>query len=213
MRKLIILIAAAIILTGAGIAMYAINKDAVSAKLPETVIPVGTVIEKVAEDEKTAPPVIVAVDAPMTKQRAFDVEEDFETPVPLPAEAWKLIVDREENSHFRDELLEENASERLTQASRVDIDGKSEADYVVKGRGILNGANVTRFYIILSAGDGKFEMALSISTKVLFLSDQRDRHGARKIDTVSLTAVEAFERSYLFDGKQYQFKSVTVSKL
>lgn len=152
--------------------------------------------------------------APLTKQRHFDNEEDFDTPAPLPAEAWKLIVNGEDNSYIRDELLENNDPAYWVEASKIDIDRNGHDDYIVMGRKIpLMGANVANVYIITNSGGGKYEMVLNEPAKALFISDKRDRHGVRRVETLRMTYLEFFGTSYFFDGKQYQFKKTVRSKI
>ena len=89
-------------------------------------------------------------------------------------------------------------------ASEVRLDGPSEHDFVVIGKGMLQGANVTTFWVFAQGPQG-LKLVLTLPAHDLSIKPTRT-NGYRNIQAVMMTAGRVSTAELRFDGKEYRVR-------
>jgi hypothetical protein len=140
-----------------------------------------------------------------SEQLQFSAEdENVRQPVRIPDDAWSMLK-KDAN------VLEVLTNQKLPvdqlptpwfTASEVHLGGPNERDLVVIGKGPLQGANVTTFWVFLHTPHG-LKLVLTVPAHDLAIKPAR-WNGFKSIEIASATAVQVSRASYRFDGKQYR---------
>jgi hypothetical protein len=147
--------------------------------------------------EKTSP----------SEQVQFSAEdENVKHPISVPQDAWS-ILEKDNN------VLEVLASQGLQAdqlpaswfaASQIHLDGPNERDFVVIGKGMLQGANLTTFWIFAERPKG-LKLVLTLPAHDLSINSART-NGYRNIQAVMMTAGRVSTAALRFDGREYRVR-------
>ena len=147
------------------------------------------------------------------EQAQFSVEDDtVKSPISIPEEAWSVL---RKDTSVLDVLADQNLSaEQLPKswftASAVHLSGSNERDLVVMGKGPLQGANVTTFWVFAQRPEG-LRLVLNAPAHDLVIKPMR-WNGYKTIEIASATAVRLSKVTFRFDGNQYRADTRPVSK-
>ncbi|MEI9974287.1 MAG: hypothetical protein WDO73_20900 [Ignavibacteriota bacterium] len=87
-------------------------------------------------------------------------------------------------------------------ASVVHLAGSRESDVVLIGKGPLEGANVTQYWVLRPTSHG-WEVLLQATALGLSVKNRR-LNGYRDIETAATTSAQVTTVSFRFDGHRYQ---------
>jgi hypothetical protein len=142
---------------------------------------------------------------PLHEQIAFSAEDgSVKQPARIPPDVWGVL---QKDSNVLDVLNSQNL--KPTQlpaswfaASEVHLDGAQENDLVVVGKSLLQGANVTTFWVFTQGISGP-KLVLSVAAHDLAIETVRTQ-GYRNIKVMMATAGRVSAATFRFDGQKYQ---------
>lgn len=142
---------------------------------------------------------------PPHEQMAFSAEdESVKQPVKIPADVWAVL---QKDSNVLDVLNSQSLQPNQLPASwftasEVHLDGAQEGDLVVVGKGLLQGANVTTFWVFTRTSSGT-KLVLNVPAHDLAIETNRTK-GYRDIKVMMATAGRVSAAIFRFDGQKYQ---------
>jgi hypothetical protein len=152
--------------------------------------------------------------ASVPEQMNFSAEdENAQQPVSIPQDAWSVL--KRDSS-----VLEVLASQHLSVdqlpvswfvASEVHLDGPEKKDLVVIGKGLLQGANVTTFWVFAQSPNG-LRLVLTLPAHDLSIEHGRT-NGYKNIRMMVATAGRISTATLRFDGKVYRLHDKSTQKI
>jgi hypothetical protein len=140
-----------------------------------------------------------------SEQVQFSAEDEgVKQSVSIPPDAWSIL--KKDSS-----VLEVLASQNLQPdqlpaswfvASEVHLDGPNRRGLVVIGKGMLQGANVTTFWVFTQGPNG-LKLVLTLPAHDLSIKSTWTK-GYRDIQTTMMTAGRVSTATLRFDGKEYR---------
>jgi hypothetical protein len=143
-----------------------------------------------------------------SEQRQFSAEdESVKQPISIPPDAWSIL---KKDSNVLEVLAGQNLqADQLPvswfAASEVHLDGPNERDLVVIGKGMLQGANATTFWIFVRRPQG-LKLVLTLPAHDLSIEPSRT-NGYRNIQATMMTAGRVSTAALRFDGEEYRVRS------
>jgi hypothetical protein len=159
-----------------------------------TVISMFWAVDAVSQDKPDSP-----------EQVQFSVEDETaKHPVSIPEDAWSIL---KKDAGVLEVLTNRSLSVNQLPASwftasEVHLKVRNESDLVVVGKGPLQGANVTTFWVFLRRPQG-LVLVLSAPAHDLIIKPTR-RNGYKTIEIASTTAVRLSKVTFRFDRNQYR---------
>ena len=142
-----------------------------------------------------------------SEQVQFSAEDESVTqPVSIPQDAWSIL---KKDNNVMEVLASQNLqADQLPKswfaASEIHLDGPNEHDFVVIGKGMLQGANVTTFWVFAQTPQG-LKLVLTLPAHDLSIEPTRT-NGYRNIQAVMMTAGRVSTAELRFDGKEYRVR-------
>jgi hypothetical protein len=147
------------------------------------------------------------------EQLQFSAEDDsVKNPVAIPSDAWSILKSDPgvlEVLANRGLSVDQLPASWFT-ASEIHLDGRNESDLVVVGKGPLQGANVTTFWVFLRQPQG-LKLVLNAPAHDLIIKPTR-QNGYKTIEIASATAVRLSKTTFQFDGNQYRAEERSAPK-
>lgn len=142
---------------------------------------------------------------PPHEQMAFSAEdESVKQPARIPADVWAVL---QKDSNVLDVLNSQNLQPNQLPASwftasEVHLDGAQEGDLIVVGKSLLQGANVTAFWVFTRTPSGP-NLVLTVPAHDLAIETNRTK-GYRDIKVMMATAGQVSAAIFRYDGQKYQ---------
>lgn len=142
-----------------------------------------------------------------SEQVQFSAEdESVKQPISIPPDAWSIL---KKDSNVLEVLASQNLKAGQLPASwfvasEVHLDGPNERDLVVIGKGMLQGANLTTFWVFAQSPQG-LKLVLTLPAHDLFIEQTRTK-GYRNIQAVMMTAGRVSTAELRFDGAEYRVR-------
>lgn len=145
--------------------------------------------------------------AKSSEQIQFSAEDqNVKQPISIPQDAWSILK-KDKN------VLEVLGSQSLQAdqlprswfaASEIHLDGPDEGDLVVIGKGLLQGANVTTFWVFAQRPQG-LTLVLTVPAHDLSIKPAQT-NGYRNIQAMMMTAGRISTATLRFNGKEYRVR-------
>jgi hypothetical protein len=139
------------------------------------------------------------------EQMKFSAEDQsVQQPAKIPADVWAVL---QKDSSVLHVLSSQNlGADQLPAAwfavSEVHLNGARASDLIVVGKGLLQGANVTTFWVF-TRGPAGMKLVLSVPAHDLAIRTSRT-NGYRDIQVMMATAGRVSAATFRFDGQKYQ---------